>query len=68
MEVNVGTTDRMVCIVAGMLLLALAIFGSDIPFSWIGWIGIGPLLTAAIRSCPAYSLIGVNTCSTKAKG
>ncbi len=58
MEANVGQTDRMIRIVAGVLLLSLVFVG---PKSWWGLIGLVPLATALINFCPAYKLLGVNT-------
>ncbi len=58
MEANVGQTDKMIRIVAGVLLLSLVFIG---PKSWWGLIGLVPLLTALINFCPAYTLLGVNT-------
>ena len=55
---NVGTVDRIVRIVAGLALLALAIFGGQ----WWGWIGVVPLVTAFAGFCPAYQLVGLSTC------
>jgi len=64
MKTNVGTVDRVVRIVAGLALIGLAVMGTI--GAW-GFIGIVPLATGLFRVCPAYSLIGVNTCGT-AKG
>ena len=61
MTVNVGTIDRAVRIIAGLVLIALAFNGT---IGMWGYIGIVPLLTGLFRVCPAYSLIGVNTCGT----
>jgi hypothetical protein len=58
MEANVGKTDRMIRIAAGILLLSLVFVG---PKSWWGLVGLVPLLTAVINFCPAYTLLGVNT-------
>lgn len=55
---NVGTIDRAVRIVAGLVLLALALFGGQ----WWGWIGVVPLVTALAGFCPAYRLLGLSTC------
>jgi len=65
MNANVGTIDRAVRIVIGVLLLAFAIpIGfSSTEWSWIGWIGLVPLLTGIFGYCPAYRLIGLSTCS-----
>ena len=60
MNVNVGTVDRVVRIVAGVALIGLAVAGTIGPW---GYIGVTPLLTGFMRVCPAYSLLGINTCS-----
>ncbi|TCZ52772.1 YgaP family membrane protein [Roseicella aquatilis] len=56
---NVGTTDKWLRIVAGLVLLALGIFG---PLGWWGLIGLVPLATGLAGTCPAYRLLGLNTC------
>ena len=65
MKVNVGNVDRAVRIVAGLALIGLAVAGSIGPW---GYIGVVPLLTGLTRVCPAYSLVGVDTCSTGKSG
>ena len=60
MNVNVGSVDRVVRIVAGVAMIGLAVAGTIGPW---GYIGILPLLTGFMRVCPAYSLLGINTCS-----
>ena len=61
MKVNVGSVDRIVRIVAGIALIGLAFAGTIGPW---GYIGIVPLLTGFMRVCPAYSLLGISTCTT----
>ena len=63
MKANVGSVDRIVRIVAGLALIGLAVTATIGPW---GYIGVLPLLTGLMRVCPAYSLIGVNTCSPAA--
>ncbi|MBI2286196.1 MAG: hypothetical protein A2W81_01150 [Betaproteobacteria bacterium RIFCSPLOWO2_12_61_14] len=62
MKTNVGNIDRILRIVAGLVLIALAATG--IIGIW-GWIGIVPLLTGIFRFCPAYALLGMSTCPMK---
>jgi hypothetical protein len=62
MKVNVGGIDRILRIAAGALLIVLAALSVIGPW---GYIGIVPLLTGLFRVCPAYSLLGMNTCPTK---
>lgn len=61
MKTNVGGIDRLLRIVVGLVLIALAATGTIGPW---GWIGVLPLATGLLRTCPAYTLIGVNTCPT----
>lgn len=56
---NVGMIDRGLRAALGLLLIALAVFGEGM--AW-GWIGLIPLATAAVSFCPAYRLMGMNTC------
>ncbi|HCW95891.1 MAG TPA: DUF2892 domain-containing protein [Pseudomonas sp.] len=63
MKTNVGTIDRAARIVIGLVLIVLALTG--IIGAW-GWIGLRPLATVVFRICPAYSLLGINTCGRKA--
>ena len=56
---NVGTIDRAVRIIVGVIGVSLVFFGPQTPW---GWIGLVPLLTGAISFCPAYKLFGLNTC------
>ena len=62
MKINVGTIDRVLRIVAGLVLIALAATGT---VGWWGWLGVVPLATGLFRFCPAYMLLGVNTCPMK---
>ena len=63
---NVGGVDRALRIVVGLVLIAYAIPLGFAHTGWnfIGWIGIIPILTALVRFCPAYTVLGVNTCET----
>jgi Protein of unknown function (DUF2892) len=70
MNENVGMIDRFVRIVAGVALIAYAVpigFPST-GWNWVGWIGVIPLVTAVFGICPAYTLLGLSTCSVKAPG
>ncbi len=61
-SVNTGNLDRGARVVLGGALVALTAIGT-LPV-W-GYIGVVPLLTGLSGRCPAYSLLGVNTCSMK---
>jgi hypothetical protein len=57
MKVNIGSTDRFIRVVVGV-----AIIGAGLYFqNWWGAVGIILLITGTVRSCPAYSLININT-------
>ncbi len=62
MKTNEGTIDRALRVIAGLVLIALAATGT---MGIWGWIGIMPLLTGAAGFCPAYTLLGINTCPMK---
>lgn len=64
MTPNVGSTDRILRALAGVILLLLVLTGTIAGTGgWIaGIVGAVMLATAGMRFCPAYRLIGVNTC------
>ncbi|MGE4409189.1 MAG: DUF2892 domain-containing protein [Sphingobium sp.] len=59
---NVGGIDRILRIVIGVVLIALVFVG---PKTAWGWLGLIPLATGLLRTCPLYSLIGLNSCPRK---
>jgi hypothetical protein len=58
---NMGSADRIIRAVVGIVLIALVFVGPQTPW---GWIGIIPLVTALIGWCPAYNIIGFKTCKS----
>ena len=66
MKRNIGGVDKVVRIAAGLALLSL-IFIVEGNARWFGLIGLMPLVTAFVGWCPAYSIIGVSTCSTPSR-
>lgn len=62
MKSNVGGADKIARIVVGAVLIGMALTG--VIGAW-GWIGVLPLATGLFNFCPAYSLLGVNTCKLK---
>ena len=67
MQKNVGTVDRWIRGVVGVLLFILG------GWTWGGWqgsalgiialvVGVVLLVTALVGLCPLYRLLGVNTC------
>ncbi|MDP1822642.1 MAG: DUF2892 domain-containing protein [Archangium sp.] len=59
---NEATIDRVLRVVLGLFLLSLTVFG---PQTMWGLLGLVPLATGAIGSCPIYTLLGVSTKGTK---
>jgi hypothetical protein len=64
MKSNVGGIDRILRIVLGLVLIALTLTGT---IGVWGWIGVVPVLTAALGFCPLYTVLGFSTCPVKAK-
>jgi len=62
MKANVGGIDKALRIVAGLVLIGLAIAGIGSPWTWIG---VVPLLTGLVGFCPVYPLLGMSTCPMK---
>ena len=59
MKCNVGNIDRILRISIGGILVALAANGTVGLWGWLGFI---PLATGIFRFCPAYPLLGINSC------
>lgn len=64
-KTNVGGIDRALRIIVGIVLLALFFIYPNA--SWRYWtlIGIIPLATGLMSSCPLYSILGLSTCPMK---
>jgi hypothetical protein len=64
MTENVGSPDRALRVFVGIALVVLAIgLVPSYQTNW-GWVGLIPLTTGILGTCPVYSLLGINTCST----
>ncbi|MBL8682719.1 MAG: DUF2892 domain-containing protein [Myxococcales bacterium] len=61
---NEHPIERAVRVVLGLALLAIVFVG---PKTWLGLLGIIPLATGLVGSCPLYTLFGFSTCPVKAK-
>ena len=59
---NEGTADRVTRIVVGLGLLSLTVVGPET--AW-GLVGLIPLVTGLLGSCPAYTVLGIKTCPLK---
>lgn len=62
MKTNVGGIDKVLRIGAGAVLVGLGVAGIGAPWTFIG---IVPLATGLLGWCPAYSLLGIDTCALR---
>lgn len=60
MTANIGDIDRVVRIVAGLVILSL-FFVLEGPNRWWALVGFVPLMTGLVRWCPAYLPFGITT-------
>ena len=56
---NEHTADRVIRVVLGLVGLSLVFVGPKTP---LGYIGLLPLITGLMGSCPLYTLLGISTC------
>lgn len=56
---NEHSLERGARILLGLGLLAIAFVGPKTPW---GFLGIVPLATGLLGSCPLYTLLGISTC------
>lgn len=62
MTKNIGGTERVLRVVAGLVLVALAATGQLGAWAWLGLV---PIATGVVGWCPPYSLLGINTCKNR---
>ncbi|MCF6232001.1 MAG: DUF2892 domain-containing protein [Rhodobacteraceae bacterium] len=62
MKRNEGNLDRILRVILGLVLISLVFVG---PMTSWGWVGLVPLITGLVGSCPIYSILGLNTCPMK---
>ena len=60
---NEHSIERVIRVALGLALLSLTVVG---PQTMWGLVGLVPLLTGAVGSCPLYTLFGISTCKVKA--
>lgn len=61
MNKNVGTTDKIIRIVIGIIVAVVGVVYQ----SWWGLLAIVPLATAFISFCGLYTIFGISTCPAK---
>jgi hypothetical protein len=59
LELNEAFWDRALRVAVGLGLLSLVFVG---PATWLGLIGLVPLITGIFGHCPVYRLFGISTC------
>lgn len=65
-KTNEGTLDRALRVLVGAALLVWFFMDQGTGFwHYAKLIGVVPLLTGILGSCPAYSIFGINTCPMK---
>lgn len=62
MPKNEHAVERVLRVALGVVLIALVFVGPESPW---GWIGLIPLVTGLVGSCPLYTLFGISTCRVK---
>ena len=65
MSKNIGGLDRIARIVIGAALIIGYFMNREGAYSWLYLLGIVPLATGLLSSCPLYSILGINTCPMK---
>ncbi len=60
--VNEGVVDRVIRVLIGAAIVSLAFVGPKTPWAYLG---VLPILTGLLGSCPAYTLFGISTCPMK---
>ena len=59
---NEGMIDRTLRVIVGLALLAGFFLMPEAAYRWAFLIGIVPLATGLIGTCPLYAMLGINTC------
>lgn len=59
---NEHPVERTLRVLVGLVLLSLVFVGPKTPW---GLIGLIPIATGLIGSCPLYTLFGISTCPTR---
>jgi hypothetical protein len=61
---NEHPVERTIRVVLGLGILSLTLVGPKTPW---GFLGLVPLATGLIGSCPLYTLLGISTCRVKGR-
>lgn len=63
MQKNIGGTERVIRVIAGLAITSLAFVGPASPWAFLGLV---PVATGLMGWCPPYAIFGINTCKKKA--
>lgn len=58
---NIGENDRKIRLMAGVVIALWGILTAN----WLGVIGVALIVTAYYRTCPAYSMMSMDTLEKK---
>jgi hypothetical protein len=61
MKKNVGNIDMIIRIILAVIIAAIGWYYQ----SWWGLVALVPLVTAFIRFCPAWAILGISTSDKK---
>ncbi len=64
-KTNVGSADRAIRIVLGVIILSLFFIYPGAWWRYYTLIGIVPILTGLAGTCPLYSILGLSTCPVR---
>lgn len=59
---NEHIVERVIRVILGLGILSLAFVG---PQSMWGYLGLIPMATGLLGTCPLYTILGVSTCSVR---
>jgi hypothetical protein len=62
MKRNIGSIERVIRVVVGIVMIGLSITGF---LDFWGWLGILVLASGLVGWCWAYQLLGVSTCKVQ---
>ena len=61
MKRNIGKTDMIIRLIGGIIIIIVGIAAG----SWWGVIGLIPIITAFMKRCLPYSILGISTYKAK---
>jgi len=62
---NEGSVDRILRVIVGLAAIIAFFMLPEATYRYWLLIGIVPLLTGLVGSCPLYTILGIGTCKVK---